>query len=167
MFLVSKLILFLLCSREQSATLNALAQDHRNDVFSNTVALICGTVGMRFLPAIHLESTSIFFFKGFLAKKDPKRFPTYLVLADSIGAILISIYILTTWIRQANRTFVKQLLFIEVKFSSLFRTNQTIIWLYCQARISSTDNMDCFSSFAIDLENRYCSSILFWNAFSC
>lgn len=40
-----KLILFLLCSRERSETLNALAQDHRNDVFSNSIALICGIFG--------------------------------------------------------------------------------------------------------------------------
>ena len=42
---VLKLILFLLCSRESSATLNALSQDHRNDVFSNTIALLCGIIG--------------------------------------------------------------------------------------------------------------------------
>ncbi|CAF0988981.1 unnamed protein product [Rotaria sp. Silwood1] len=84
LFLVLKLILFILCSRETSETLNVLAQDHRNDVFSNSIALICG----------------IF---GFLSRKNPMRFPAYLVLADSIGAILISIYILITWIRQANQ----------------------------------------------------------------
>ncbi|CAF3507612.1 unnamed protein product [Rotaria sp. Silwood1] len=82
--IVLKLILFILCSRETSETLNVLAQDHRNDVFSNSIALICG----------------IF---GFLSRKNPMRFPAYLVLADSIGAILISIYILITWIRQANQ----------------------------------------------------------------
>ncbi|CAF3541966.1 unnamed protein product [Rotaria sp. Silwood1] len=79
--IVLKLILFILCSRETSETLNVLAQDHRNDVFSNSIALIC----------------------GFLSRKNPMRFPAYLVLADSIGAILISIYILITWIRQANQ----------------------------------------------------------------
>lgn len=58
-FLVSKLILFLLCSREKSATLNALAQDHRNDVFSNTVALLCGIVGKRIVAShCHLFSFS-------------------------------------------------------------------------------------------------------------
>ncbi len=45
-FIVLKLILFILCSRVSSATLNALSQDHRNDVFSNAVALFCGIIGM-------------------------------------------------------------------------------------------------------------------------
>ncbi|CAF0932807.1 unnamed protein product [Adineta steineri] len=82
--IVLKLMLFFLCSRESSATLNALSQDHRNDVFSNTVALICGII-------------------SFHARKNHKFLPIWLVLADSIGAILISIYILITWIRQANQ----------------------------------------------------------------
>ena len=82
--IVSKLILFLLCSRESSATLNALAQDHRNDVFSNTIALFCGIL-------------------GYMSRKHPTKLPAALVLADSIGAMLISVYILITWIRQANR----------------------------------------------------------------
>ncbi|CAF2140102.1 unnamed protein product [Rotaria magnacalcarata] len=79
-----KLILFLLCSRESSETLNALAQDHRNDVFSNAMALVCGIL-------------------GFMAKKNPIRYPSALVLTDPIGAILISVYIVITWIRQANQ----------------------------------------------------------------
>lgn len=57
-FLVSKLILFILCSRESSVTLNALAQDHRNDVFSNVIALICGVAG-RF--SIRLIISSVVF----------------------------------------------------------------------------------------------------------
>lgn len=40
-----KLMLFFLCSRESSATLNVLAQDHRNDLLSNTIALLCGILG--------------------------------------------------------------------------------------------------------------------------
>ncbi|CAF4252596.1 unnamed protein product, partial [Rotaria magnacalcarata] len=72
-----KLILFLLCSRESSETLNALAQDHRNDVFSNAMALVCGIL-------------------GFMAKKNPIRYPSALVLTDPIGAILISVYIVIT-----------------------------------------------------------------------
>ena len=38
-----------------------------------------------------------------MSKKHPKHLPAALVLADSIGAMLISVYILITWIRQANR----------------------------------------------------------------
>jgi divalent metal cation (Fe/Co/Zn/Cd) transporter len=54
LFLVIKLILFFLCSRENSATLNALSQDHRNDVLSNTVALLCGILGMIYHFSINL-----------------------------------------------------------------------------------------------------------------
>ena len=69
-FLVSKLILFLLCSRENSATLNALSQDHRNDVFSNTVALLCGIVGRElFLSTRANVHFSCFSFERFLGKK--------------------------------------------------------------------------------------------------
>ena len=44
---VSKSILFFLCYRVKTPTLSALAADHRNDVFSNLVALACGLVGKR------------------------------------------------------------------------------------------------------------------------
>ncbi|CAF4690028.1 unnamed protein product, partial [Rotaria magnacalcarata] len=38
-----------------------------------------------------------------MAKKNPIRYPSALVLTDPIGAILISVYIVITWIRQANQ----------------------------------------------------------------
>ncbi|CAF2541680.1 unnamed protein product [Rotaria sp. Silwood2] len=117
--IVLKLLLFILCSRETSETLNALAQDHRNDVFSNSIALICG----------------IF---GFLARKNPVRFPASLVLTDSIGAIVISIYILITWVRQANHQikrltghtanpeFLQQITWIAFNHSSLILKIDTV-----------------------------------------
>lgn len=50
---VTKLILFIVCKRLPNPTLQALAQDHRNDVISNTVALGCGYAGnIRFLFVI-------------------------------------------------------------------------------------------------------------------
>jgi divalent metal cation (Fe/Co/Zn/Cd) transporter len=43
---VSKTILFFLCYHFKTPTMSALAEDHRNDVASNIVALICGLVGI-------------------------------------------------------------------------------------------------------------------------
>ena len=45
--IVSKSILFLLCCRVKTPTMSALSSDHRNDVFSNIVALGCGLVGKK------------------------------------------------------------------------------------------------------------------------
>lgn len=42
---VSKSILFFLCCRVKTPTMSALSADHRNDVFSNLVALSCGLIG--------------------------------------------------------------------------------------------------------------------------
>jgi divalent metal cation (Fe/Co/Zn/Cd) transporter len=43
--IVSKAILFFLCRRVSTPTLSALSADHRNDIFSNLVALGCGLIG--------------------------------------------------------------------------------------------------------------------------
>ena len=40
----SKALLFLLCSRLKNPTMSALAEDHRNDVASNLIALACGLI---------------------------------------------------------------------------------------------------------------------------
>jgi len=42
---VSKAILFFLCYRVKNPTMSALAEDHRNDVASNIIALGCGLIG--------------------------------------------------------------------------------------------------------------------------
>lgn len=55
----SKAILFLLCSRVKNPTMSALAEDHRNDVASNLVALACGLIGKRFFVTSS-ENTSLF-----------------------------------------------------------------------------------------------------------
>jgi divalent metal cation (Fe/Co/Zn/Cd) transporter len=43
---VTKLILFLVCRRIDNPATRALAQDHRNDVVSNTGAIACGLIGL-------------------------------------------------------------------------------------------------------------------------
>ena len=45
LFQASKAILFILCYRINNPTMSALAEDNRNDVISNIVALICGLIG--------------------------------------------------------------------------------------------------------------------------
>ncbi|ESO05875.1 hypothetical protein HELRODRAFT_150569, partial [Helobdella robusta] len=67
---VVKLILFIVCRRCPAPVTQALAQDHRNDVLSNTGALAFGLIAA-------------------YAWK----------YADPIGAILISIYIIISWYR--------------------------------------------------------------------
>ncbi|CAF1448466.1 unnamed protein product [Rotaria sp. Silwood1] len=79
--IVSKAILFLLCYRIKTPTLSALSSDHRNDVCSNLVALFCGLIGS-------------FAYKTTISQKA--------IVIDPIGAIVISFYIIITWIRQAN-----------------------------------------------------------------
>ncbi|CAF3151667.1 unnamed protein product [Rotaria sp. Silwood2] len=79
--IVSKAILFFLCYRVKTPTMSALSSDHRNDVFSNIVALFCGLIGS-------------FAYREKISQKA--------IVVDPIGAILISFYIIFTWIRQAN-----------------------------------------------------------------
>ncbi|CAH1776433.1 unnamed protein product, partial [Owenia fusiformis] len=66
--IVTKLVLFLVCRRIANPSIQTLAQDHRNDVLSNLVALAMGFIGTR-----------------------------YWSYADPIGAVLISIYIIVSW----------------------------------------------------------------------
>lgn len=65
---VIKMVLFLLCRRTETSSAHALAQDHANDVISNTGALVCGLIGYRLWK-----------------------------YADPLGAIIISIYIIISW----------------------------------------------------------------------
>ncbi|CAD5115370.1 DgyrCDS4349 [Dimorphilus gyrociliatus] len=66
--IIIKLILFLTCRRVPVPTTQALAEDHRNDTLSNSVALICGYIGYKWWS-----------------------------YTDPIGAILISFYIIVSW----------------------------------------------------------------------
>lgn len=70
---VIKLILFFVCRRVPTSGSQALAQDHRNDVISNTAALACGLIGYRVWK-----------------------------YADPIGAIIISAYIIISWYRMGK-----------------------------------------------------------------
>lgn len=74
---VVKLALWLCCRKVRSSAVQALAQDHRNDVLSNTAALICGYLG----SAEFFSETAIY---GF-------------AYVDPVGAVLISIYIVVVW----------------------------------------------------------------------
>lgn len=69
--IVIKLVLGVTCyiAARFSPTITVLAQDHRNDCLSNTVAVACGMLGAEYWKHI-----------------------------DSIGAILISIYIAVSWL---------------------------------------------------------------------
>ncbi|XP_070206734.1 uncharacterized protein [Littorina saxatilis] len=74
---VVKFILWLVCRRVNSNIVQALALDHRNDVMSNVVAIICGYLGS----------------KEFQAKYGLHGF----IYVDPGGAILISLYIIVNW----------------------------------------------------------------------
>ncbi|XP_076452074.1 uncharacterized protein LOC143287721 isoform X2 [Babylonia areolata] len=74
---VVKLVLWLVCRRVKSFTVQALAMDHRNDVLSNTVAIVCGYLGSR----------------EFQNECDIQGF----IFVDPAGAILISLYIVVNW----------------------------------------------------------------------
>ncbi|UJR28458.1 hypothetical protein I4U23_009698 [Adineta vaga] len=80
--ITSKAILFVLCYRIKNPTMYALAEDNRNDVASNIVALACGLI------ATHA-------YKGDIKQEA--------IVVDPVGAIVISVYIIIAWILQANR----------------------------------------------------------------
>jgi cation diffusion facilitator family transporter len=66
--IVVKLTLYLVCRNMSNPTIQALAQDHRNDVVSNSTAIACGLIGYHLLKYI-----------------------------DPAGAIVISFYIIINW----------------------------------------------------------------------
>ncbi|XP_059176091.1 uncharacterized protein LOC131955826 [Physella acuta] len=72
-----KLVLWLVCRRIQSPIVQALAQDHRNDVLSNAVAIVFGYLGSQeFYSNVNMY--------GFC----------YL---DPVGAMVICLYIIYNW----------------------------------------------------------------------
>ncbi|CAI2353538.1 unnamed protein product [Caenorhabditis sp. 36 PRJEB53466] len=73
-----KLSLYLFCKRYKEPSVNVLAMDHRNDCISNTVALICAWLGTKY---------SYYF--------------------DPAGAILVSCYILYTWVQTGREHLAK------------------------------------------------------------
>lgn len=72
--ILSKVIFFIFCLREakKSSSARVLAQDARNDVLTNFVALVCAFVGAR-----------------------------YWIYADPIGAILVSSWVAFNWFHTA------------------------------------------------------------------
>ncbi|XP_025084573.1 metal tolerance protein 6-like [Pomacea canaliculata] len=74
---VTKFLLWLICRRVNNPTIQALAQDHRNDVLSNSVAIVCGYLGSQ----------------EFQDQTGYKQF----IYSDPIGAILIGFYIIFNW----------------------------------------------------------------------
>jgi divalent metal cation (Fe/Co/Zn/Cd) transporter len=79
--------------------MSALAEDSRNDVASNIVALVCGLIGML---QFHL-SHSCFKFSTVLASHALRgNIKQEAIVVDPVGAIVISVYIIIAWILQAN-----------------------------------------------------------------
>ncbi|KAK7496771.1 hypothetical protein BaRGS_00011980 [Batillaria attramentaria] len=74
---VIKFILWIICRRVKSSIVQALALDHRNDVCSNTVAIVCGYLGSQ-------QFQNDFDLDGFK-------------YVDPAGAILISLYTIYNW----------------------------------------------------------------------
>ncbi|XP_025082760.1 metal tolerance protein 11-like isoform X2 [Pomacea canaliculata] len=72
-----KLTLYIVCRRINSPIVQALAVDHRNDVVSNSVAIVCGYLGSQEFQ----DKTGL---HGF-------------IYADPVGAILIGLYIIFNW----------------------------------------------------------------------
>ncbi|CAF1135380.1 unnamed protein product [Adineta steineri] len=103
-----KIILYFSCRNIPIETVKALAQDHRNDILSNCIALISGLIaGQTVSQQINI------------------RF----IMIDPIGAIIISIYIIISWIHQATKhirhltgvtaepDFLKLITWIAINFS--------------------------------------------------
>ena len=74
---VVKLILYFVCKHVKTPLCQVLSEDHRNDVMSNTVVIVCGYIGSEQMRG----KTGIY----------------GLSYVDPIGAILISIYIAYNW----------------------------------------------------------------------
>ncbi|PIC23170.1 hypothetical protein B9Z55_016959 [Caenorhabditis nigoni] len=73
-----KLSLYITCKRYKEPSVNVLAMDHRNDCISNTVALLCAWLGTKY---------SYYF--------------------DPVGAIIVSMYILYTWVQTGREHLAK------------------------------------------------------------
>ncbi|CAF3792966.1 unnamed protein product [Rotaria sordida] len=106
--IVLKIILYFCCRHVQVETIKALAYDHRNDVLSNCVALLSGL---------------------FAGQAVSKQINLRFIVIDPIGAILISIYIIISWVLQAtvhirhltgitaDSDFLKLITWIAINFS--------------------------------------------------
>ncbi|CAF1201035.1 unnamed protein product [Adineta ricciae] len=130
--IVTKAVLSFLCYQVANPTMYAVAQDHRNDVFSNFVALACGIIAAKALDG---------------SIKDPE-----VVVIDPIGAIIISLYIIFCWLKQL-REQVRNLSGYKAKPEFL----QKITWLTLQHSplIQKIDTVRAFhfgTSFLVEVE---------------
>ncbi|CAF4682071.1 unnamed protein product, partial [Rotaria sp. Silwood2] len=130
--IVSKTILSFLCYQIANPTMYAVAQDHRNDVFSNIVALACGIIASKALD-------------GSIKAQE-------VVVIDPIGAILISLYIIFCWLGQLRE---------QVRNLSGYKASpeflQKITWLTLQHSpfIQKIDTVRAFhfgTSFLVEVE---------------
>lgn len=116
--IVCKAVLSFFCYRMKNPTLHAMAQDHRNDVFSNIVALVCGILAAKAL-------------NGSIKAKE-------LVVIDPVGAILISLYIIFCWLKQlreqvrnlsgyaAEPEFIQKITWLTLHHSPLIQKIDTV-----------------------------------------
>jgi len=116
--------------------MQALAQDHLNDVFSNIVALVCGILGKK-KEIFFLTS---FYIRNFLAAKavDGTIKKTQVVVIDPIGAIVISLYIIFCWLKQlreqvrhlsgyaADPEFLQKITWLTLNHSPLIKQIDTV-----------------------------------------
>nr|pir hypothetical protein F56C9.3 - Caenorhabditis elegans [Caenorhabditis elegans] len=92
-----KLTLFIICQKYKSnSSIKVLSLDHRNDCISNSMALACAWLAFYYTVKDGDEKSGAVVFE--------KQFDLYYL--DPAGAILVSVYILYTWIRTGYAHFV-------------------------------------------------------------
>ncbi|GMR43942.1 hypothetical protein PMAYCL1PPCAC_14137 [Pristionchus mayeri] len=113
--IIAKSILVIICKKYDSdPSIRVLAQDHRNDCVSNTVALLCAGLSPKLVPkaadANSMSTTSILLNSTLTTStissaSTPDVYinafnivsPQWLQWLDPLGAILVSAYIIQTW----------------------------------------------------------------------
>ena len=116
----------------------ALAEDHRNDVASNIVALACGLIGETSVRDSRRSHTAL---SGSYALRN--RIRQEVVVVDPAGAIVISVYIILAWIRQANR---KTLVHILATFGRTIhwpRANSSSVGPHSRSDVRPTPDAFC------------------------
>ncbi|GMS90651.1 hypothetical protein PENTCL1PPCAC_12826, partial [Pristionchus entomophagus] len=86
--ILAKSMLVLICKRYASdPSIRVLAQDHRNDCISNSVALLCAGLSPLHVKGTENDWVNALGFKSY----------GWMAYLDPIGAILVSCYIIHTW----------------------------------------------------------------------
>jgi divalent metal cation (Fe/Co/Zn/Cd) transporter len=133
--LVCKATLSFFCFQIANPTMQALGQDHRNDVFSNIAALVSGLVGKKekysFVNLLCLKFLAAKALDGSIKQKE-------VVVLDPIGAILISLYIIFCWLKQlreqvrnlsgyaAEPEFLQKITWVTLHHSPLIQKIDTV-----------------------------------------